>query len=60
MPRGPRGEKRPADVIGAAVMVGKIATGEIEEKQSRRPTRRKKAQVPSGRPEVRRKHRHSS
>jgi hypothetical protein len=32
MPRGPRGEKRPADVIGAAVMVAKIATGEIEEK----------------------------
>lgn len=31
MPRGPKGEKRPADVIGAAVMVGKIATGEIEE-----------------------------
>jgi hypothetical protein len=28
VPRGPRGEKRPADVIGAAVMVGKIATGE--------------------------------
>ena len=26
MPRGPRGEKRPADVIGAAVMVAKIAT----------------------------------
>lgn len=26
MPRGPKGEKRPADVIGAAVMVGKIAT----------------------------------
>jgi hypothetical protein len=31
MPRGPRGEKRPADVIGAAVMVAKIAIGEIEE-----------------------------
>ena len=31
MPTGPRGEKRPADVIGAAVMVAKIATGEIEE-----------------------------
>ena len=30
MPRGPKGEKRPADVIGAAVMVGRIATGEIE------------------------------
>ena len=31
MPRGPNGEKRPADTIGAAVMVAKIATGEIEE-----------------------------
>jgi hypothetical protein len=31
MPRGPKGEKRPADVIGAAVMVGRIATGEVEE-----------------------------
>jgi hypothetical protein len=29
MPKGPRGEKRPADVIGAAVMVAKIATGEM-------------------------------
>jgi hypothetical protein len=32
MPRGPRGEKRPADVIGGAITVGRIATGEIEEK----------------------------
>jgi hypothetical protein len=31
MPRGPKGEKRPADAIGAAIMVGRIATGEIEE-----------------------------
>jgi hypothetical protein len=31
MPRGPRGEKRPADVIGAAIMVARIATGEQEE-----------------------------
>ena len=31
MPRGPKGEKRPGDVIGAAVMVGRIATGEIDE-----------------------------
>jgi aspartate/methionine/tyrosine aminotransferase len=31
MPRGPRGEKRAADVIGNAVHVMKIATGEIEE-----------------------------
>ena len=28
MPRGPRGEKRPADVIGNAVKVMRIATGE--------------------------------
>jgi hypothetical protein len=32
MPKGPKGQKRPADVIGAAVMVARIATGEIEEK----------------------------
>ncbi len=31
MPKGPRGEKRPADVIGNAVHVMKIATGEIVE-----------------------------
>ena len=31
MPKGPQGQKRPADAIGAAVMVGRIATGEIEE-----------------------------
>lgn len=31
MPRGPKGEKRPADVIGAAVKVMRIATGQIEE-----------------------------
>ena len=31
MPRGPQGQKRPADVIGAAIMVGRIATGEIQE-----------------------------
>jgi hypothetical protein len=30
MPRGPQGQKRPADVIGCAIMVAKIATGEIE------------------------------
>jgi hypothetical protein len=29
--KGPKGERRPADVIGAAVMIGRIATGEIEE-----------------------------
>ncbi len=31
MPKGPKGEKRPADAVGAAVKVAKIATGEIVE-----------------------------
>lgn len=33
MPKGPRGEKRPADAIGLAVLVGKIATGEVEDER---------------------------
>jgi hypothetical protein len=33
MPKGPRGEKRPADVIGAAVKVMRIATGEEEDER---------------------------
>lgn len=37
MPTGPRGEKRPADVVGCAVMVAKIATGEIEEELQPEP-----------------------
>jgi len=32
MPKGPQGQKRPADVIGNAVHVMRIATGEIDEK----------------------------
>ena len=31
MPTGPKGQKRTADAIGAAVMIAKIATGEIED-----------------------------
>jgi len=31
MPREPKGERRPADAIGNAVMIAKIATGEIED-----------------------------
>ncbi len=41
MPRGPKGEKRPADAVGAAVMVAKIATGEIEDETSLMPARAK-------------------
>lgn len=31
MPRGPEGQKRPADVIGNAVKVVRITTGEEQE-----------------------------
>ena len=31
MPKGPNGEKRPADAIGCAVNVARIATGEVED-----------------------------
>ncbi len=37
MPKGPKGEKRPADAVGTAVMVAKIATGEIEEPAKKKP-----------------------
>lgn len=46
MPKGPRGEKRPADAVGRAVMIGKIATGEIEDM---READVKKAAVAMGR-----------
>jgi hypothetical protein len=39
MPTGPRGEKRPADVIGCAILVAKIATGEVEDVPMRSPGR---------------------
>jgi hypothetical protein len=31
MPKGPKGEKRPADVNARAVMIARIATGEIDD-----------------------------
>ena len=31
MPRGPKGAKRPGDVIGATIMVGRIAAGDAED-----------------------------
>ena len=40
MPTGTKGEKRPADVIGNAVHVMKIATGQIEG-NSKAPNRAK-------------------
>lgn len=43
MPKGPRGEKRPADVIGNAVLIGKIATG--EEKDTRVSNNRRRSGI---------------
>jgi len=31
MPKGPNGEKRPADAVGLAVLIAKIATGEVDD-----------------------------
>lgn len=31
MPKGPKGERRPADAIARAVQIGRIATGEIDD-----------------------------
>lgn len=39
MPKGPKGVRRPADTNSAAVMVGRIAVGEIEDKPSKAPGR---------------------
>ena len=43
MAKGPEGEKRPADVIGNAVRVMRIATGEISETIGKAPNRAKGA-----------------
>jgi hypothetical protein len=45
MPRGPKGERRPADVIGAAIMVAKIATGEIDDDFGKPPNAEEKADL---------------
>jgi hypothetical protein len=41
MPRGPQGQKRPADVIGNAVHIAQIATGEAQETTLAQPAKRK-------------------
>ena len=49
MSRGPKGQKRPADVIGAAVQIAKIATGEVEEDIGTTDDGKDKAAVALGR-----------
>ncbi len=47
MPRGPRGENRPADVIGCAINVARIATGEVEDDRYSAPGRQRSGQAGS-------------
>ena len=41
MPKGPQGQRRPADVIGNAVHIARIATGEVEDLKLDQPAKRK-------------------
>jgi len=45
MAKGPQGQRRPADTNACAVMVAKIATGEIDDTQSTAPGRRRSGQA---------------
>lgn len=49
MPKGPKGQKRPPDVIGNAIRVAKIATGEIEEDTEAEDDHKDKAAAELGR-----------
>lgn len=31
MPKGPRGERRPADVLGCAIVVARLSVGDVHE-----------------------------
>ena len=39
MPKGPQGQKRPADSVGCAVTVARIAVGEIDETTLKKPNK---------------------
>ena len=45
MPRGPQGERRPADVIGRAVQIMRIATGEEPDERQDAPALSPMAQL---------------
>lgn len=49
LPRGPKGQKRPADVVGAAVKVARIATGEEQEDTDQDESGKDKAAQAMGR-----------
>jgi hypothetical protein len=41
MPKGPQGQRRPADAIGNAVHIARIAIGEEQETALKQPAKRK-------------------
>lgn len=45
MPTGPRGERRPADLIGCAVSVARISVGETEDGRYSAPGRRRSGET---------------
>lgn len=47
MPKGPQGEKRPADFVGQAAHIAEIAIGEIEDTKLKYPGRRESGIVSS-------------
>ena len=48
VPKGPREQKRPADVVVRAVHVAKIATGEIEDTSYKQPNKVKSGKAGGG------------
>lgn len=45
MPKGPKGEKRHADTVQNAMLIGRIATGEVEDALSKAPNRAKGGKI---------------
>ncbi|MCK1606340.1 RNA-binding protein [Bradyrhizobium sp. 166] len=45
MPKGPKGEKRHADTVQNAMLIGRIATGEVEDAPSKAPNRAKGGKI---------------
>ena len=45
MPKGPKGEKRHADTIQNAMLIARIATGEVEDTPSKAPNRAKGGKI---------------
>jgi hypothetical protein len=41
MPKGPKGEKRHADTVQNATLIGRIATGDFDDAPSKAPNRAK-------------------